>query len=144
MTQKLLYLYLQTKLKIKKNFKEIIMVIYDPQKTDKFFFDEFVSNLSLNSTNFGTYYLWVQSVTSQMLIIIYRCWIFAVNPMKNTFLTNPNILIYIIFFIKYLWNVNNIINISSIIIYTKIIHIIIKTCFFHIICWPIFWNVSYS
>ena len=57
MTQKLLYLYLQTKLKIKKNFKEIIMVIYDPQKTDKFFFDEFVSNLSLNSTNFGTYYL---------------------------------------------------------------------------------------
>ena len=57
MTQKLLYLYLQTKLKIKKNFKEIIMVIYDPQKTDKFFFDEFVSNLSLNSTNFDTYYL---------------------------------------------------------------------------------------
>ena len=37
-------------------FTEQIMVIYDPQRTNKIFLDVFVSNLSLNNINFDTYY----------------------------------------------------------------------------------------
>ena len=48
------------------------MVIYDPQRTDKKFLDDIVSNLSLKNIDFDTYFAQVQSVTSQMLIIIYR------------------------------------------------------------------------
>ena len=56
-----------------------------------------------------------------------------VNPIKNIFLTNLNIFIYTVIFFHYIFmNVNNIISISSIIIYTKIINIPIKPCFFRL------------
>ena len=55
----------------------------------------------------------------------------AVNPTKNTFLANPNIFIYTMsFFHQITVNIFNIVNISSIIIYTKLIDISIKACFF--------------
>ena len=53
-----------------------------------------------------------------------------VNSIKNTFLMNRNILYYIIFLHQIRMNILNIINISRIIINTKIIHISIKPCFF--------------
>ena len=55
-----------------------------------------------------------------------------VNLMKNTFLTNLNIFIYtmLFFFHQILMNIFNMINISSIVIYTKIIDIAIQPCFF--------------
>ena len=109
-------------------FKEIIMVIYDSLRKDIKFLDESVSNPSLNNINFGTYYSWVQSVTSQMLINIYIwCWIFTANPMKSK--SKYFYLHYVIFFIKYL-SISLISSISAAsLIYTKIIDISIKTCF---------------
>ena len=52
------------------------------------------------------------------------------DPMKKYFLINLNILYYIIFLPQILMNIFNIINISSMIINAKIIHIFIKPCFF--------------
>ena len=43
--------------KIPSFFTEIIMVIYDPIRYDKFFLDEFISGLILNNINYNTYYL---------------------------------------------------------------------------------------
>ena len=64
------------------------------------------------------------------------------NPIKRLLYTLFNKLNIFITLCHFFVNVQYVINFNSIIMNTKIISITIKSSSFHIIYWPVFWNVS--